>query len=324
MSREQTPRSGGMGGTFCQFTIGSRELGASARFLRYIANPQAVRDGKDGVWLKEFPPLLLEVPYAIMVQHLCQTAHWQEQREQIAQWGRSETQTLRTHYQVIVSFESFVSTMQAKQMLSAWMQEVFPKAQAAAFVHRNTAHLHHHVWIAARQTDGKKINLSARAFRQLDESWNRIYSQAMNRDEREHLLKKGQTERFKQLRREGKDKVLGIERPERAGDSFHPALFNERERERLGAAEKGAYDHHEERTGSHQPAVAEPTDPSTDRKRCLALRDPLLAASTQEQQRTVDAASQAVSEAHRVHWNAATVAEREPGQARAVELERGE
>ena len=323
MSNEQIPQTGGRGGTFCQFTIGSREPGASARFLRYIASPQAVRDGKEGVWLKEFPPLLVEVPYAIMVQHLCQTARWQEQRERIAQWGGSETRGLRTHYQVIVSFESLVPTVQTKQMLSAWMQEVFPKAQAAAFVHRNTAHLHLHVWIAARQTDGRKINLSARAFRQLDESWNRIYSRAMNRDEREHLLKKGQTERFKQRRREGKDKVLGIERPKRVGDSFHPAFFNERERERLGV-QKGTYDHHEERTGDNQPSVAEPTESSTDRKRCFALRDPLLAASAQGEQCTVDAAKHAVSEAQQLHQDAQRVAKREPEQARTVELERGE
>ena len=179
--------SKGKGGTFCRFTIGSGEAGASARLLRYIAHPQAVRDGVEGVWVKAFPAALLEAPYPVLTQHLFQMARWMEQEEIIGHRGRGE---VRTHYQAILSFEEAVTTAQAKSMLALWMEDTFPKAQAAAFLHRNTRHLHLHVWIAARQTDGRKINLSARAFRQLDEHWNRIYSQAMNRDEREHLHKK--------------------------------------------------------------------------------------------------------------------------------------
>ena len=204
---------GGKGGTFCRFTIGSGARGASVKHLRYIARPQAVRDEREGVWLKEFPAALIEAPYATMMSHLTAWADWLEQENIIGHKGRGE---VRTHYRAILSFEEPVTTMQAKSMLALWMDEAFPKAQAAAFVHRNTAHLHVHVWIAARQIDGRKINLSARAFRQLDERWNRIYAQVMNRDMREHLLKKGTTERFKQLLREGKRKAYPAARTGRA------------------------------------------------------------------------------------------------------------
>ena len=133
-----------------------------------------MRDEREGVWLKEFPAALLEAPYATMMGHLSAWADWLEQENIIGHRGCGE---VRTHYRAILSFEAPVTTLQAKSMLALWMDEAFPKAQAAAFVHRNTEHLHVHVWIAARQTDGRKINLSARAFRQLDEQWNRIYAQ---------------------------------------------------------------------------------------------------------------------------------------------------
>ncbi len=303
---------GSRGGTFCQFTVGAGKPGASARFLRYIANPQAVRDGREGVWFKEFPALLLEVPYPLMTQHLCQWARWLEQKEIIGHQGRGE---VRTYYQAILSFEVGVATLQAKSLLASWMQEAFPKAQAAGFVHRNSTHLHIHVWIAARQTDGRKINLSARAFRQLDESWNRIYSRAMGRDEREHLLKKGQTERFKQLRREGRE----WEKPERVGHRFHPALFNERERQRLGAAE---YDRNESRTGSHQSPTSRDDLDSHAREQGIAPHEPAATTEADRMQHALDAAERAVSDTQRLHQDVARVAGCSREQTPEVEPER--
>lgn len=311
------------GGTFCQFTVGSGQRGASTRHLRYIANPQAVRDEREGVWLQGFPALLSEAPYPVLVGHLLDWSHWLEQEEVIRHRGRGE---VRTHYQAILSFEQAVVTAQARQMLAHWMQEAFPLAQAAAFVHTNTRHLHVHVWIAARQTDGRKINLAARAYRQLDEKWNRIYSRALSRDEREHLLKKGQTERWKQLRREGRGEDLP--RPERVGHGWNPADFTARERERLGdkswEVAKGEYDRHETGTGSYQPQPAGRSSTTERAKHDIGEQRPPFARAAEHLQQAFKDAKQTVSEVERLHQDAQRVAPRpqQHERERKVEPER--
>ena len=299
------------GGTFCQFTVGASERGASPRHIRYIANPQAVREGHEGIWLHALPTAVTEAAagYALLVQRLCQYAKRLENEDIRTHRARGN---VRTHYAAILSFERSVGTPQVRQMLAAWLEEAFPKAQAAAFVHRNTAHLHSHVWIAARQTDGRKISLSARAFRQLDEIWNRIYSREMHRDEREHLRKKGQTERCKQLRREGK----ASKRPERVAHLWSQAEFNARERERLGAE----YDRDEKGDGGYQwQAAGEPPAAERGEQSIAELRLPA-ARETDPMQRAGEEAEQTVSEAARLYQDAQKVAERQ--RRRDLDLER--
>lgn len=266
------------------------------------------------MWVQAFPALLTEAPYPVLVQHLCQYARWLEQEDIIGHRGRGEA---RTHYRVILSFESAIGMTQANSLLSTWMQEAFPRAQAAAFVHRNTAHLHLHVWIAARQTDGRKINLSARAFRQLDEQWNRLYSRAVNRDEQEHLLKKGQTERWKQLRREGKAKQ--IERPERVGHRWNPARFTERERERL-EGKPTIYDRDEDRTRTDQSTLTGGASTDAERAYDFAKGEPFPENATREIKEAFQAAGQAVSDAEQLHQDASRVAERK--SERSIEADR--
>ena len=305
----------GKGGTFCRFTVGSTTKGASARYIRYIANMQAVRGGHEGVWLKEFPPTLNAAPYAVLIRHLCQTAHSLEREDII---GHKGTRKCRTHYRAILSFETPVSSKQAKQMAAEWLEEAFPKARAAAFLHCNTRRLHLQVWIAARQTDGKKINLSAQAFRRLDERWNAIYCRAANREEREHLLKKGETERYKQLRRE--DEAKSIQKPARAGDRWKRRFFNDRERERLG---EGTDDNHQKRTRRDQRTLAGQAPEGQRQERRAASRQRLPAASTQDVHDAHHAAERAVSETLRLYRDAQRLAEpaREPIPALDIERE---
>ena len=305
----------GKGGTFCRFTVGPTAKGASARHLRYIASPSAVRDGQADVWLKGFPLTLTAAPYATMVRTLCQTAGVLEREDII---GHKGTRRCRTHYQAILSFETPVSSKQAKQMLAEWMEEAFPKARAAAFLHRNTRRLHLQVWIAARQTDGRKINLSAQEFRRLDERWNAIYCRAANREEREHLLKKGETERYKQLRRE--DKTRSIQKPARAGDRWKKQFFNDRERERLG---EGTDDNHQKRTRRDQRTLARQAPEDQGQERGAAKRARLPAAAAQDVHDAHYAAERAVSEALRLYRDAQRLAEpaREPIPALDIERE---
>ncbi len=313
--------NGGRGGSFCRFTVGTGEPGASAKHLRYIASPQAVKDGREGVWLGGFPPLLGEASYSVLVGHLCSWAQWCEGEEFIIGLRKyHQTRKVRTHYTAILSFETPISTPQAKEMLTLWMERAFPKAQSAAFLHRNTRHLHLHVWIAARQTDGKKINLSSRAFRQLDETWNRIYSEALNRNEREHLLKKGETERWKQLRREGK--ALELEKPERVAHHWNPLEFNERERERLGAGERERYDVNETGVGEDQRRVTTGVGRGEGRDRGTEARDPSVEETLRQEQKAVGEAQRTVLELARLHREVERVGELAQKQVPDLEPER--
>lgn len=307
---------GGKGGPFCQFTVGNHARGASSHYVRYIANRQAVRDGIDGVWLQGFPPLLLEVPYVVMVEYLCDWAHWMEQEDRLRQRGPGE---VRTHYQAIVSFEVSVSTAQAKAMVAEWMQTILPLAQAAGFLHRNTQHLHVHLWIPARQTDGRKINLSPRAFRQIDEKWNAVYCRALNRDVREHLLKKEETKRYKQLRREGK--VKEAERPERISHSWHPADFNGRERERL---ERALYDHNQAGIGGDQSTASKSASPVKAGEPGTLYREPAVTKESGPIQEALNEAHETVSQAHALHTDASRVVERQPKSSIALTNPGGE
>lgn len=293
----------GEGGTFCKFTVGSSQKGASRRHLRYIANRQAVRDGKEGAWLQGFPELLLDAPYVVMVQHLCDWAHWLEQEEAIRYrgWGNG-----RTHYQAILSFETALSNAKVKSMLSTWMQQAFPLAQAAGFLHRNTQHLHAHLWIAARQTDGRKINLSARAFRQIDEKWNAVYAEALNRDVREHLLKKGQTKRYKQLCRAGKAREM--EPPLRAEHLWQPALFTDRERHRL---EEALYDSHQTRTGRDQSTPSGSSYPGKAGEQITSLGEPAVTKASSAVQEALQESEKAISDAQELHTDASRMVERQ-------------
>ena len=86
----------GSGGTFCRFTIGQSDKGASARRLRYIANLQSVKDGREGAWMKALPKIITEAPYPVMVRRLCQYAHFLEQQNIIGHKARGKVKnTLR-------------------------------------------------------------------------------------------------------------------------------------------------------------------------------------------------------------------------------------
>lgn len=233
------------GGTFCRFSVGRPDQ--SARYLRYVARAGAVREEGAGVAHQNIhPELLKSSSYAAFVARLCDYARIQAHEEVARHHSRG---TARTHYRATLSFESDPGTVAAKDALRSWLLETFPLARAAAFLHRNTLHLHAHVWIEARQVNGLKINLSARAYRQLDEGWNRVYAPLFGRSDADHLHKKWQTEGYKQMRRSGDAVPL----PRRAAHDFHPALFTERERTRLG---KELYERHERGNGSDQHTAA--------------------------------------------------------------------
>ena len=217
-----------------------------------------------------------------------QAETYEEARENLAAYAdvRESEERGRSHYRVRVSFERDVEPGRIQAMAKEWLKETFPKARAAVFVHSDTGHRHAHIWIEARQTDGRKIDLSPRQFRQLDEKWNRLYSKEMGRPEREHLDKKAETFTYKRAVARGEK----TRKPERAVRVYEPEQSRVRENGR--DASRGAA--------------------SGDRPEQGAGRDHTAA------QNLADASHRAVSEADRLRADFAALGERVHGP----ELER--
>ncbi|WP_395141993.1 relaxase/mobilization nuclease domain-containing protein, partial [Armatimonas sp.] len=140
--------------------------------MRYITRPTAVRDGREGLLLVRLDVAEVQ-SFSLLRASLIAWAQTREAMEHLT--PRREVQRGRTHYRATLGFERDIATGDALRLVGEWLDGALPKAAAVAAVHRDTARLHVHLWLDARQVDGRKIDLSARAWRQLDETWNRIY-----------------------------------------------------------------------------------------------------------------------------------------------------
>ena len=159
---------------FCRFTVGTP--GASAVFLRYIARPRAVREGLGGCLLHGMPELETR-SYADLRASL-EAYGWAREESELAT-VRGGTGATRTHYRAVLSFEGEMPSAAILAMAREWLTETMPTARAAVFVHRNTDHVHAHVWIDARGSDGKKLDLSPRRYRSLGARWERVYAREL-------------------------------------------------------------------------------------------------------------------------------------------------
>jgi hypothetical protein len=105
----------------------------------------------------------------------------------------------RTHYRMILSFDVPATNMQIRDLTNQFLKETFPKAIAFGAIHRDTEHPHVHLFLHARQVDGKKIYLSRQEYASIDEKWAKVYSAFAG--ERsvyvEHLRKKEETKQWK-------------------------------------------------------------------------------------------------------------------------------
>lgn len=127
----------------------------------------------------------------------------------------------RTHYRVIVSFDVPATNSQIRDLTNEFLKEAFPKAIAFGAIHRDTEHPHVHLFLHARQVDGKKIYLSRQEYGSIDEKWAKIYAEFAG--ERsvyvEHLHKKEETKQWKVAAAEAYRKGEPIPpKPERDND----------------------------------------------------------------------------------------------------------
>lgn len=212
---------------------------------------------------------------------------YEELRERLAAYAglRESEEKGRTHYRVLLSFERDVEASVIRGMVREWLEQAFPKARALAFVHRNTGHPHVHVWLDARGIDGKKLHLSGREYRRMDEGWNRIYSRQMGRSEREHLEKKAKTilsrrgragsERFyeaDQVRLRGDDRCASGGAPERALPA--PGASGENLLPTPGERASALLSHSSEHAVSETRRLREALERLGERARPVTARDP--------------------------------------------------
>ena len=166
--------------------------GAAGDNVRYITRERATEGEQERVWTRNVPEYADEGDgYEERTNNLREYARQLEEDES-AKPHRGSGQT-RTHYRAIYSFDREVSDQRARELVDKHLDENFPKARAIAAIHRDTDHAHVHVHIAARQTDGRKVQLRREQYRSLDERWARIYGREFGREiEREHMRKKEQ------------------------------------------------------------------------------------------------------------------------------------
>ena len=269
--------------------------------LRYISRPDAVREGREGTLLFGLPSDVTEADsYHNLRTNLLSYA-WMRETVETARAAKG-----RAHYRALLSFERDAANSQARGLIQDWLTQCFPAARAAAFFHRNTAHLHAHVWIEARQKDGRKIHLDARQYRRLDEVWNRLYCRAMGREEREHLDKKRENRR-------GRGGAQRQTRPARQDRTGERAMYHDREIRGAGGyeLEKGG-------TGSHQPAPAGGPADGERGERLAASGEPAFERLLERYRRAARSVDAAVSETLRLRDAAARLGRSE----RKREIER--
>lgn len=227
----------------CRFHVPAPGASSPA-YVAYITRPGAVLDRGEGIRLLNFPPEIMGLPSTTYSSERCALIAWATTREAMERMNaHSRRGSKRTHYRAVLSFEDAVETSNALRLAAAWVVCAFPRASALLSLHRDTDHPHVHIWLDARQTDGRKIDLSARQYRQLDEMWARLYCRERGQDEREYLLKKWQTERKKQIAREHKVKE-GV---------AHETAQEKKGRESLGREQHGSTRGRNERAASTSP-----------------------------------------------------------------------
>ena len=311
----------GGGGTFCRFTVG--RVGTAAAHLRYISRESAVLEREKGV-------LLHHVPEAVWSGSASTYAALRDSLIAYA-WGReaAEGKRGRTHYRLLVSCEHEIATARLHGLLVAWLEEAVPGARAMGFVHRDTAHAHAHLFVEARGVDGRQLDFSARAWRQLDEVWNRIYARALGRDEQEHLVRKKETAAYKQARRRQQSREPGQHKPApdipaRAAHPLPPAAYRERDRRAAGALNTDDEQRHEQeqekhgrdttRVGGDQRAAAARAAPAHGAKRAPSPAEPAARSFPASRERVSSiseradaAAERALSETRRLREDLARV-----------------
>ncbi len=210
--------------SIAKFTVGRR--GASGRHASYITRESACRsisfynlDEQRGE--NDFENRVNAISHAYA-------------REDIE---TAKSERGRTHYRIILSWDRKEETDIAKEQAHEFLKENFDKGRGFVAVHQDTEHTHAHVWLDARCNDGRKLHIGKRVYRQLDESWARVYDRNYQTEyAKEYKEKKEQTRQWKrelveqrtEQQRDGKQE-RPQDKPERHTDKLKNEFWREKE-----------------------------------------------------------------------------------------------
>ncbi|RYG39129.1 hypothetical protein EON81_01730 [bacterium] len=153
--------------------------------MRYISRLDAVKEKSHGVFFRNMAEPVLDAGTFRQLRENLEAHAWsREESEQARHLRRGGNGAARSHYRCVLSFERDATSATIRRMVDDWLKETVPSASVCAFVHRNTEHVHVHVWIDARAVDGQKLDFSPKQWRQIGSKWERVYLREMERQGR--------------------------------------------------------------------------------------------------------------------------------------------
>jgi len=172
--------------SFCKITIG-KTPGATRANAMYIT-----RTGACEVWETHNVPdeehlgITREDQRGSIADYLCE----------YAEQGRGE----RRDYRAVLSFDREVEPDRAMEMAQEWIEATRFRDNPALYAcHTNTDNLHIHVLVTARDTEGRKLDLSDRQYKSFDKAWAKIYDREIERGlDDDHSRKCEETQSWKQ------------------------------------------------------------------------------------------------------------------------------
>lgn len=197
---------------------------SSPGYVAYITRPDALTGGRNDWRAFGFPAAVTGRTLPTFPSERIAWIAWASVRERAERATARErgARNGRTHYRAVLSVKGLFTpdavgtvsgpadSQHVLDLATRWVRTCFPRACALLALHRNTAHPHIHLWLDARQCDGRKINLSARAFRQLDEVWIRLYCRDRGWDEQIFLRRKWEREYHRQYGRAFPDQGIRV------------------------------------------------------------------------------------------------------------------
>jgi hypothetical protein len=192
-----------MSGIFIQFKA-PKTGAASAANTKYITRETATGADPRALYLHNLEHLQGE-DYRETRNNIISFAETRLDEEQAR--SRTNPRESRTHYRVILSFDRSEDSEKARDLAKNWLEKNFKDARAVVAVHQDKAqHSHIHVWVDARDSNDRKLQINNRQFKNLDKSWAQIYSKEYGDHYlKQHVEKKQETKKFKQEYRLAKE-----------------------------------------------------------------------------------------------------------------------
>jgi hypothetical protein len=140
----------------------------------------------------------------------------------------------RNHYRLILSWDRTEETEFARDKTHEFLQKKFANCLAIIAIHQDTEHTHAHIWIDARNLNGKKLQINHREYRSIDEHWAQNYDKNYGTEyAKKYELKKLETTKWKE-KRASTEKFIGkqplpTDKPGRANDNLTADFYREKE-----------------------------------------------------------------------------------------------